>query len=107
MITFYNCKFLKLIGESVAGMAVFPFIFIYLPKNHELTERVVMHERVHIKQQIKYFLIGYALLYFLSKRKRYEFELEAYAESVRYGMTLDWAAHYLSCDLYGNLKSYR
>lgn len=87
-------------------MAFFPFIFIAYDKNHELTKRILMHEKVHIKQQKKYFFIGFLLLYFLSKRKRYEFEFEAYIESIKYGMPIEWAAYYLSSKTYGKMKTF-
>ena len=42
----------------------------------------------------------------MSKRKRYEFEFEAYIESISYGMPIEWAAYYLSSNTYGKMKSF-
>ena len=89
-----------LVPKGAAAITIWPFIFTDRDK---LPRHLIEHEKVHLKQQVKYLFVGFALLYFCSRRWRYRFELEAYRVSVRYGLTLDQAAAYLSGPLYGYL----
>ena len=89
-----------LVPKNAAAITIWPFIFT---DRDRLPRHLLEHEKVHLRQQVKYLFIGFALLYFCSRRWRYRFELEAYRVSVRCGQTLDSAAAHLSGPLYGNL----
>lgn len=52
------------------------------------TRDVIEHERVHIRQQWGCGVIPFLIRYFGSKRWRADYEAEAYATSVKYGMPL-------------------
>ena len=89
-----------LVPKGAAAITIWPFIFTGRDK---LPRHLIEHEKVHLRQQLKFCLVGFAVLYFFSKKWRYRFELEAYRVSVRYGLTLEQAASYLSGPLYGYL----
>lgn len=91
-----------LVPKGAAAITIWPFIFVDRRPNR-VPRHIIEHEKVHLRQQVKYLFIGFALLYFCSRRWRYRFELEAYRVSVRCGQTLDSAAAHLSGPLYGNL----
>lgn len=94
----------KLVPNGAAAITVWPFVFT-TDKNPP--KHLIEHEKVHLRQQVKYLFLGFALLYFGTKRWRYKFELEAYRVSVRHGLPIHKAAQHLSGPLYGNLVSYR
>lgn len=94
----------KLVPKGADAITIFPFIFTRQklpPKN------LIEHEKVHLKQQVKFLFIGFALLYFGSKKWKYKFELEAYKVSVKHGLKKERAAQILSGPLYGQLTSYK
>lgn len=99
----YNCRWLGWFG--IAGMAIYPFILVRWGKefeDHPKTKCLLAHERVHHKQQLKYFLVGFLFLYLFSKQHRYRFEVEAYAVSYLNGRDLYNIGDVLSGALYGN-----
>jgi len=57
---------------------------------------VLPHEKVHVKQFKADWLMP--IKYLLSKRKRYEYELEAYKVSIQHGLPVAEAVRYLSTD---------
>lgn len=94
----------KLVPKGAAAITVFPFIIC---RDKENQKHLIEHEKVHLRQQVKYLFIGFALLYFGSKKWKYKFELEAYRVSVKHGLSKERAARHLSGPLYGCLVSYR
>lgn len=50
----------KFYGEWLEGLTIYPFIFMLDPKN----ERLLRHEKVHIDQQIRGWIIGFYIKYF-------------------------------------------
>ncbi|MDX8384010.1 MAG: hypothetical protein R8M45_08010 [Ghiorsea sp.] len=59
-------------------------------------EHTLPHELIHVRQFWHNPLMP--ILYLLSKRKRYQYELEAYKESVKHGMPLLEAVYVLTCN---------
>jgi len=45
------------------GMCLFPFVLI--GKETEITEQLITHEKIHLKQQIETFIVPFYLWYFL------------------------------------------
>lgn len=79
MITFYvnkNNKFLC--GYTGKNWGFITFI----DERFKTDKGLLEHERTHYKQFLKNPFMG--LLYLFSKRKRFEFELEAYSEQLKY-----------------------
>lgn len=64
------------------------------------TASLIAHERVHIRQQWRYWLLGFATLYFFSRKWRLRFEAEAYATSVLLGEPLNCCARALASPMY-------
>lgn len=92
-----------LVPKGADAITIFPFIFT----RHELPPKnLIEHEKAHLRQQVKFLFVGFALLYFGSKKWKYKFELEAYKVSIEYGLTKETAALHLSGPLYGRLTSY-
>jgi hypothetical protein len=58
------------------------------------------HELTHIRQQKKYGRFTFYWRYVTSRKWRAEFEAEAYAEDVKYGLNIDELARELSGPLY-------
>lgn len=79
------------------------FLFFIFIKSNNPPIHLIKHERQHIKQQIKYVFVLYAILYFCFSKWKYKFELEAYAVSIIYGMSIYAASKHLSGPGYGNL----
>ncbi|MCG8668721.1 MAG: hypothetical protein MI867_04855 [Pseudomonadales bacterium] len=96
-------KFPVFVPRGAAAITIWPFVFTNLDNP---PRDLVEHEKVHLRQQVKFLFIGFALLYFGSKKWRYKFELEAYKVSVKYGLSPQVAAEHLSSDLYGNVVTY-
>jgi len=91
MIIVWDWLFEKVI-KGYAGITLFPFIFIHSSlKNDKVS---ILHERIHLKQQMKYLVVFFYIRYLFEKavnRKRYgseslaylniSFEKEAYIKS--------------------------
>jgi len=58
MIITINWLF-KYILKGYAGITLFPFIFV----KSGVSKTLIKHEQVHIKQQKKYFIIGFYIRY--------------------------------------------
>lgn len=56
----YNSKLAKLL--KVSGITLFPFIFISLSKE-DTPAKLIRHEKIHIKQQIRWFIIPFYVVY--------------------------------------------
>lgn len=80
-----------LIPKGYSGIAVFPFI-VFRDEKEKVNQRVVQHEKIHLRQQLELlllpFFIWYALeflylwFHYFDKNKAYKnisFEREAYA----------------------------
>lgn len=84
-------NFPRLFGAS--GLTIWPFIFIVDPTDTAL----VAHETVHYKEQPRYLVIFWWLLYLLSKSFRKTAEVKAYTMQISVGgLTVDQAAHYMA-----------
>jgi len=70
---------LYILPEKCKGVAIGCFVFIKKDSDNALLQ----HELVHVRQFWRNPLMP--LLYLLSKRKRYQYEIEAYRESIRCG----------------------
>lgn len=69
----------RLIRSGYAGFAFFPFVF--LRKRYRANERMIRHERIHLRQQAELLVVGFYLLYFgeyLMRRLRTDSWHEAY-----------------------------
>ena len=93
----------KLVPHGAAAIAVWPFVIVRDPNP---SKKLLEHERVHLKQQLRWCLIGFALLYWLSPKMRYRWELEAYKVSMDLGMSAFTAASHLSGPLYKNMVTF-
>ena len=49
-------------GEHTNGVTIYPFIFIKYPKE-ETRQTLINHEKIHIKQQLKWLIIPFFLMY--------------------------------------------
>lgn len=91
MIVFISPRFLKYATFNFAkAIALWPFIILSSPKLKD-DKRLMIHERIHLKQQLELLIIGfyifYLLEYFVRRIKynhynayiRISFEKEAYA----------------------------
>ena len=47
---------------DIVGMAIWPFIFIWPPKYKTMT-KLIKHEKMHLKQWTRYWLVGFIFLY--------------------------------------------
>ncbi len=56
----YNSKIPKWLGYK--GMAIYPFIFISY-SCIDCPARVIKHEKIHIKQQLKWLIIPFFIVY--------------------------------------------
>lgn len=75
----FFCFFLG--GADAAGITIFPFIFI--AEDVVITDRLINHERIHLRQQLELLVLPFYVWYLIAYyRKRYynvSFEREAYA----------------------------
>lgn len=66
---------------NIAAIAIFPFIFVH--PSTEISDRLINHERIHLRQQIEMlvipFYIWYLIEYFSRGYFQVSFEREAYA----------------------------
>lgn len=95
---------IKKLPKGADAMAI---VVVMLFVDDDPPKYKIRHEFTHIKQQWRWLIIPFFILYFCSKNWRYKFELEAYRVSVRHGLPLKTAAQHLSGPLYGNMVSYR
>jgi hypothetical protein len=92
------------------GMALFPFILIKYPDDRT-DERLLRHERIHLRQQLELLIIPFYLWYLLeylwhrfrglghfSAYMRISFEQEAYQH--------DWDTQYLRRRKWGSFLKY-
>lgn len=73
--------FEKILGKGINAIAFYPFIFI--SPETEITEELINHEKIHLRQQIELLVIPFYIWYLIElKRVGYmniSFEKEAYA----------------------------
>lgn len=73
--------FEMILGEGISGLAFFPFIFI--APGVKITEELINHEKIHLRQQLELLVIPFYIWYLIALyRKGYmgiSFEKEAYA----------------------------
>lgn len=70
-----------ILGQGIAGLAFYPFIFI--APGVKITDKLLNHERIHLKQQKELLVLPFYIWYLIAlKRKGYyniSFEKEAYS----------------------------
>jgi hypothetical protein len=71
-------------------------LVIFLRRDVTSPGAILAHERAHIRQQWRHWLVMFALRYYLCRRARAKYEAEAYAESVRNGASLQACAEIMS-----------
>ncbi len=80
---------------QIGGLAILPFIFVP-DKRCKEDEVLINHEKIHLRQQLELFFIGFVILYFIALyRKGYmgiSFEKEAYQNqhNLNYLKTRPW-----------------
>ena len=66
---------------NIAAIAIFPFIFVH--PNTVITDRLINHEKIHLRQQLEMlvlpFYVWYLIEYICFGYYKNRFELEAYA----------------------------
>jgi len=71
----------RILGINAQGLAFYPFIFI--SPDAVITEELINHERIHLRQQLELLIIPFYIWYLIALyRKGYEnisFEKEAYS----------------------------
>lgn len=84
MIFFVNK--IPFLNNNVYGITIFPFIFIKksIKKNPTFLRFLILHEKTHLCQQVRYFVLPFHILYLLSKNFRLKMELEAFEHDVIY-----------------------
>lgn len=87
------CLFLPFPFMSALGFAGLCPVVLFKPG--KLNEALAQHELVHCRQCVRGFWVWWWLQYIFSKRKRFEFELEGYRASVKYGRPLGSCARAL------------
>jgi len=60
----------RIAGKHVAAIALFPFIFVR-SKEVKSIGNIIMHEKIHIRQQIEMLVIPFYLWYYLEFLIRY------------------------------------
>lgn len=73
----------KLVPSGFGDITLAPFAFMR-PK-HKGNKGLHKHVETHIKQQYKWLIVPYFIVYKLSKRMRLKWEVEAYREEIRWG----------------------
>ncbi len=76
---------IKLLGrKDTVAMAIWPFI---ITKDKTITDTVLRHEKIHLKQQLNGWLIGFYIKYFYYQWKygyqNNPYEIEAYKQEER------------------------
>jgi hypothetical protein len=65
---------------NIAAIAIFPFIFVH--PSTEINDRLINHERIHLRQQVEMlvipFYVWYLIEYFTKGYYQVSFEREAY-----------------------------
>jgi len=77
------------IAKNMDAITIGPLVFI----RTNADPSVLPHEAVHVKQFHDDWLMP--IKYLLSKRKRYEYELEAYKVSIQHGLPMQSAIRYI------------
>lgn len=71
----------RLLGGNAAAVALFPFIFV--ASDVKVTDTLINHEKIHLRQQLELLIIPFYIWYLIEhNRKGYwnvSFEKEAYA----------------------------
>ena len=75
----FNLKHIPFLPKHYSGITIGFLIFV----RDNVADDVIPHELVHVKQFWRNPLMP--LLYLLSKKKRYKYEVEAYRESIKHG----------------------
>lgn len=73
-------------GTQIGYGGFAPFAFLH-PDYYD-NKATIEHERVHNRQCLRGFYVIYWLRYTFSREARYQFELEGYRASYKYGRTL-------------------
>jgi hypothetical protein len=64
----------------ISAIAIFPFIFIRKERRDD--QKLINHERIHIRQQIELLFVGFILIYYIEMLfkgyRNISFEKEAY-----------------------------
>jgi hypothetical protein len=70
-----------ILGKEAQGLAFYPFIFI--SPDAVITEELINHERIHLRQQLELLIIPFYIWYLIEFYKKgymnISFEKEAYA----------------------------
>lgn len=70
----------KIMGINAAAVALFPFIIV--SPDIKITDELINHEKIHLRQQLELLILPFFILYFFEfKKKGYwniSFEREAY-----------------------------
>ena len=75
------------------------WLFITTRKQYSQDEGLIQHELLHCEQMWKTCFVGYAMLYFFSKKFRQDVEVAAYKVHVSHGsLSLQGAAVLLVCE---------
>ena len=65
---------------NIAAIAIFPFIFVH--PNTKITDRLINHEKIHLRQQLEMlvlpFYVWYLIEFFCRGYMEISFEKEAY-----------------------------
>jgi len=82
----YLTIYTDLMPDRFSGYTIGPFILIRPKYRHD--QGLLEHEKIHVRQFWRSFgLFGVA--YYLSKKKRFEYEVEAYREQLKYSSGLE------------------
>lgn len=72
---------------NIAAIAIFPFIFVH--PNTVITDRLINHEKIHLRQQLEMlvlpFYVWYLIEYFFRGYMGISFEKEAYENDSNLG----------------------
>ena len=75
----FKMRHIPFLPSHYNGITIGFFIFV----KNTAADYVVRHELIHVKQFWHNPLMP--LMYLVSKRRRYQYEVEAYRESIKYG----------------------
>lgn len=116
MVVKINTKWIPPFRWGAAGITIWPFIFIYkdIFMDKVKLERMIVHEKVHLKRQLFGLILPWYILYGVSKRFRLKEEIIAYKTEYIYSfkkfgpsaINKEYYYRSLSSDLYNNLVSY-
>ena len=74
----------KVFNLRCTGITIFPFIFIDIRSTHPSYDMLITHEKIHLKQELKYLVIPFFVLYLVSSKFRFTMELQAYTTDIKY-----------------------